>query len=365
MQNWKRVLAFLLTLCLLSGLCVSLAEEAEDELEIGDDVLIEEDIEVVDLTISDEMEEKIEDMDTWEIDDSVNPDDLEINPDLPDHIVNILLIGIDTRSRDMDADSGLQHGDVQIILSINKNTGSVKLTSILRDLYVEIPGYRNKSRINNAYARGGGQLAMRTINHNFNLNIQEYVTINFFGLESIIDSIGGIDIDMTKQEAGAINTYLRKHPPAYDNTDGKSREPLQRVAGVQHLDGVQAVMYARLREIDNDFYRTARQRHLLELLLKKIMQDMSMNRMLELIQTTLPYVTTNVNASRVMELGLAVLSGDIISRAQNGEEVIQQHRVPMDDTYGYSTVNGASVIAMGSKNRKTNIQAIHDFIYSD
>ena len=356
----KRFLAWMLTVLLAMTMLPNAV--AEEELE---DVLIEEDVEVLDLTISEEMEEAVENLDNWEIDDSVNPDDLELNHDLPDNVVNILLIGIDTRSKEMDGDSGLQHGDVQMILSINSETGSVKLSSILRDLYVEIPGYRNKSRINNAYARGGGTLAMRTINHNFDMNIQHYVTINFFGLASVIDSIGGIDVDLTKREAGAINTYLRKHPPAYDNTDGKSRVELVREDGVQHLDGVQAVMYARLREIDSDFARTARQRHLLDLLLKKIMQDMSLNRLVELINTTLPYVTTNVNGGTVLNLGRAVLSGDIITRAHQGEDLVGQFRIPMDKTYGYSNVNGASVIVLSSKNLKLNVESLHSFIYDD
>lgn len=356
----KRFLAWMLTVLLAMTMLPNAV--AEEELE---DVLIEEDVEVLDLTISEEMEEAVENLDNWEIDDSVNPDDLELNHDLPDNVVNILLIGIDTRSKEMDGDSGLQHGDVQMILSINTETGSVKLSSILRDLYVEIPGYRNKSRINNAYARGGGTLAMRTINHNFGMNIQHYVTINFFGLASVIDSIGGIDVDLKKREAGAINTYLRKHPPAYDNTDGKSRVELVREDGVQHLDGVQAVMYARLREIDSDFARTARQRHLLDLLLKKIMQDMSLNRLVELINTTLPYVTTNVNGGTVLNLGRAVLGGDIITRAHQGEDLVGQFRIPMDKTYGYSNVNGASVIVLSSKNLKLNVDSLHSFIYDE
>ncbi len=103
-------------------------------------------------------------------------------------------------------------------------------------------------------------------------------------------------MELTKTEAGAINTYLRKHPPAYDNKASGERVALEKKAGVQHLDGVQAVMYARLREIDNDFNRTARQRNLLDLLLKTIMQDMTVDKLISLMETSLPYVKTNVNA---------------------------------------------------------------------
>ena len=369
MKLMKKLTALLMALCLLLPGAVLAEDEEISILDVVEEVNLDGGEETADaeggeeLFISDEVQEAMEAVENLEadIDDSINPDDLELNPNLPDNVVNILLVGVDTRSTTLD--DGLQHGDVQIILSINKDTGSVKLTSILRDLYVTIPGYKSKNRINVAYARGGGALAMRTINHTFEMNIEHYVTINFYGLASIIDAIGGVDVDMTEQEAQAINAYLRKHPPKYDNTDGKERQALERVAGVQHLDGVQAVMYARLRSIDNDFARTARQRHLLELLLRQIMQDMTLDKLIGLIETCVPYVTTNVNLNTMLELGMTVLGSGIIQRAQQGESLIGQHRVPMDKTYSYKDVNGASVVYMGSTNFPKNVQALHEFIY--
>ncbi|MBQ8161167.1 MAG: LCP family protein [Clostridia bacterium] len=371
---WKRLVSLLLTCTLLLGLMpMALAEDFEDEIEDLDDVDLvddfEDDEDWDDFLIPDDVEEVAEDVLAWEVDDDVSPDDLEINPDLSDDVVNILMIGIDTRSKSMENEAGLQHNDVNIILSINTKTGSIKLTSILRDLYVQIPGYKNKSRINNAYARGGGQLAMRTVNHNFKLNIQHYVTINFFGLASIIEAVGGIDVDMTKGEANAINQYIKAHPPVYDTKDHSEREPLEVVAGVQHLDGIQAVMYARLRTGmktgNGDFNRTARQRKLLELLLQKIMQDMTPQRLTELMNISFPYVKTNVNPVEALSLGYAVLKSDIVSRARGGEELLAQHRVPMDKTYSYKTVEGASVLNLSDAQWKTNVNAVHDFIYGD
>ena len=374
MKLIQKLTALVMALCLLLPGAVLAEDDEISILDVVENVNLDEggdesaggdeDAEGGDeLFISDEVQEAMEVAENLEadIDDSINPDDLELNPNLPDNVVNILLVGVDTRSTTLD--DGLQHGDVQIILSINKDTGSVKLTSILRDLYVTIPGYKSKNRINVAYSRGGGALAMRTINHTFELNIEHYVTINFYGLASIIDAIGGVDVDMTKREAGAINTYLKKHPPKYDNTNGKERQPLERVSGVQHLDGVQAVMYARLREIDNDFARTARQRHLLELLLRQIMQDMTLDKLIGLIETCVPYVTTNVNLNTMLELGMTVLGSGIIQRAQQGETLIEQHRVPMDKTYSYKDINGSSVVYMGSTNFPKNVQALHEFIY--
>lgn len=376
MKLMKKLTALLMALCLLLPGAALAEDEEISILDVVEEVNLDEgekpaeDAEDAEggeeLFISDEVQEAMEAAENLEadIDDSINPDDLELNPNLPDNVVNILLVGVDTRSTSLD--DGLQHGDVQIILSINKDTGSVKLTSILRDLYVTIPGYKSKNRINVAYSRGGGALAMRTINHTFEMNIEHYVTINFYGLASIIDAIGGVDVDLTKAEAKAINTYLKKHPPKYDNQDKEyERVPLEAVAGVQHLDGVQAVMYARTRSVDNDFGRTARQRHLLDLLLQKIMQDMTVDKLMSLMETSLPYVQTNVNASTMLSLGLSVLNSDIISRAQAGESLLGQMRIPMDDTWKYDkTEGGSSVVVFRTvARREENVQALHEFIY--
>lgn len=376
MKLMKKLTALLMALCLLLPGAALAEDEEISILDVVEEVNLDEGEEPAEdaqdaeggeeLFISDEVQEAMEAAENLEadIDDSINPDDLELNPNLPDNVVNILLVGVDTRSTSLD--DGLQHGDVQIILSINKDTGSVKLTSILRDLYVTIPGYKSKNRINVAYSRGGGALAMRTINHTFEMNIEHYVTINFYGLASIIDAIGGVDVDLTKAEAKAINTYLKKHPPKYDNQDKEyERVPLEAVAGVQHLDGVQAVMYARTRSVDNDFGRTARQRHLLDLLLQKIMQDMTVDKLMSLMETSLPYVQTNVNASTMLSLGLSVLNSDIISRAQAGESLLGQMRIPMDDTWKYDkTEGGSSVVVFRTvARREENVQALHEFIY--
>lgn len=370
-----RLLSILCVLCVLCG-CVfypAFSESVDDDEDLNIDEVIE------DVIVDDDGKEYVIDEETGEailldesdiqqlealdetIDDTVDPDSLEINPNLPDNVVNILLIGVDTRKRDMGKE--VERGDVQIILSLNKETGAVKLSSILRDTYVTIPGYKNKQKINVAYARGGGNLAMRTINHNFDMNIRHYVAINFYGLASIIDSIGGIDVDLTKAEAGAINAYLRKHPPAYDNKEKGSRVALEKVAGVQHLDGVQAVMYARLRSLDNDFARTGRQRHLLDLLLKAVMQDMTPDKAFELINACIPYAKTNINAVDMFSLASEFLQSGILEKAKTADTLIEQFRIPMDKSYSYQTVNGSSVINLSTAQLKKNKEALHQFIY--
>ena len=304
-----------------------------------------------------------------EIDDTIDPNNLEINKNLPDHVVNILLVGIDGRTDDVD--TGTQHGDVQIIVSINTKDGSIKLTSVLRDLYVTIPGYKAKNRINVAYQRGGGELAMRTMNRLLELNIDKYVAINFYGLASIIDALGGMDIELTKQEANAINTYIRKNlkKGGYDNQDKDyQRQKLESKNGVQHLDGIQAVMYARLRSIDNDFARSSRQRKLLELLLGQVLEGgMDLNKLTKLLEVCLPYAKTNINTWDLATLAMEVLDSDILTRLEKGESLLEQNRIPMDDTWKYYTTDGgASVVAFRNDKRlKENVEAIHKFIYGE
>lgn len=371
MNQMKRWIALLLMLCMLVPVAVT-AEDEDTAGDFEDDITIEADDaqnSEDDVYIPEENEElasAVEILDA-EIDDSVDPTKLDINENLPDNVVNILLIGVDGRSNDLE--TGTQHGDVQIIVSINKDDGSLKLTSVLRDLYVTIPGYKSKNRINVAYARGGGQLAMRTMNNLLDLNIQHYVVINFYGLASIIDSLGGMDIELTKAEANAINTYIRKHPPVYDNQEkGYKRQPLEKKAGVQHLDGIQSVMYARLRSIDNDFKRSERQRHLLELLLGKVLDGgMDVNKLLGLLETCLPYAETNMSAMDMISLAMGVLESDILTRLESGEPLLEQSRVPMDDTWKYyTTEGGASVVTFrNSKREKENVEGVHNFIYGE
>ena len=261
MKMWKQWMALLMIFCLLMPGALAGSIDLTDDLdeEVGSvtessagedytisdngDIILDDDDDLGGDVIFDDDGSTIEITDN-EIDDTIDPDKLDINANLPSNVVNILLVGVDTRSTSLD--DGLQNGDVQIIVSINKDDGSIKLTSILRDLYVTIPGYKNKNRINTAYSRGGGQLAMRTINKNFELNIENYITINFYGLASIIDSLGGIDIEMTAKEAKAINTYLRQHPPKYDNqSKDYTRENLPNKAGTHHCDRWTTTLAAR------------------------------------------------------------------------------------------------------------------------
>ena len=290
---------------------------------------------------------------------------LEVNEALPSNIINILLLGVDNRS--IDLKSGLS--DAVIICSINTDDGSVKLTSITRDTEVVIPGYKSSKRINCAFKFGskngdlseGAELAMKTINRNFQMNLTRYVVVNIHGLASIIDSLGGVDMDMSKKEASRINFELRKEP-----MDSVKRPKVESKDGVQHLDGMQAVTYARIRGIDNDFMRSERQRKLLTTLMTMVMKDIDMTKMVDLIETALPFGATNLTAADMFSIGGIVIGGTAMSNLQSGESVLEQFRIPMDDTWKYKTVSGATLTAFRSDaSKKENIEAMQTFIYGE
>lgn len=397
----KKFLSLLMTLCLLlPAFCLSEGESLE-----GDELLVEEIVEEAtdesasdsEYTIGDEFDlteeeqNRLEEYLQLDEDDngtSFDPAELDLNPNLPSNVFNILLIGVDSHSADPLEIVG--KGDSQIIVSINKETGSIKMTSILRDTLVDVPVPGKKkvysTKITNSFkygcnsmakataaeqTRAGAFRAMWTINKNFDMNIQDYVVVNFNGLSRIIDALGGIDIDMSAQEAKAVNAYLAQaykkpslytYDPTYDRKTRKStRQPLERVDGIQHCDGIQALTYARLRKIDNDFVRSDRQRHLLDLLLKKVMTDMDALKLMDLIGTATDYAVTNMNFETLFNLALS-LYPHLSEIMGSSDALFEQLRIPEDDTWRYSTVEGTgSVVKL--KNKKATTESIHSFIY--
>ena len=403
----KRFFALILALTLLLPLFVY-AEQAEEE--VTEDVNLDEDYsfdeegnlllrddetgETYSLSaVSDEDIEKLAAQ--YELDESIDPNELEINENLPDNIVNILLIGLDVRGTKKEkllTEQGKysKRSDVLIVLSINLDDGSIKLSSIARNTYVEVPGRKNKTIIANSYGHANykngefvswtdtPETCIRTVNHNFELNIRHYVAINFYGVAQIIEGLGGVDLDLTKTEATAINTYLStgtiknskgekiSHGKAiansYDDKNGK-RDKLKKTSGVQHLDGIQALMYARLRSIDSDFVRTARTRHLLDCLLKQTLEKIKANKLnvLDLVSDFISYPITNVNPSTIMQLAGKVMSSGVMDNLESTDSLISEFRIPIDGHWKYDTVDGASVTIM--KDKQYTVESLHEFIY--
>ncbi len=387
MKLMKRLLCLCLSLMLVLP-CLALAEDDEEELSLGlvYATLDEEDQQQWDEWDQEEAEE--EEADTNNDADAlshaeqladnsvtIDPSELEINENLPSGVINILLMGLDARK---DVTTG--RSDAILICSIDTSRDAekpIKLTSIMRDTCVTIPGYKNQNRVNVAYhfgsmageksgvANAGPALAMRTINHNFQMNIEYFVTVNIFGLAAIIDSMGGIDIEMSKVEANRINYELKKEP-----MDKVQRTAVKGLDGINsyHLDGMQAVTFARIRSLkgENDTNRTERQRRLLETLLNAVMQDMNLDKLANLMEAALPYVYTNLPTSKMFEIGGALIfNNNLLSNLQNGKALISQHRIPMDGSFGYKDINGSDMVYMNEKNFKLNIDTLQKFIYGE
>lgn len=314
------------------------------------------------------MDELAAALDEAPVEGDVDVSNLEINPDLPDHVVNILLMGVDNRTIQLETG----RADANIICSINKETGAITLTSIARDTAVEIPGYKSRKRLNTAFKFGskngdiakGAELAMKTINRNFQMNISHYVVVNIHGLADIIESLGGVEMNLTRAEASAINYELFDKEPMDSN---KGRKRLELKNGVQHLDGMQAVTYGRIRNLQgqNDINRNGRQRALLETLLKQVMNGMDLIKLMNLIETALPYGATNLTLEEMVSLGMAVLGGEAMQNLSSGGEVLQQFGIPMEKQYGYRKFDDVSLVYISQKRLNTTLTAMHELIYGE
>ncbi|MCL2859214.1 MAG: LCP family protein [Oscillospiraceae bacterium] len=205
-------------------------------------------------------------------------------------IINILLIGSDSRDTS-SAYAG--RSDTIIIASINPMKKSMKLISIPRDTYVNIPAYGKYNggmdKINAAFAYGGETLLLKTINSNFGLNLTQYMTIDFSGMINVVNDIGGIQLTITKDEMDIINQYL---PASYALT-GKPFVPMTQY-GTVTLNGEEALAHSRDRYVGSDFTRASRQRDVLNAIMDKV-SKMSTTKQLSVMQDFLKQVTTNVD----------------------------------------------------------------------
>ena len=396
----KRILALFLALLMFLPV-FSLAEEDEfeeeyeeeyEELDEEEDEIPEEvlNAEPVSEELQEEIRNALENADfvpTSELDEN----NLFINRNLPDNVINILLLGVDTRNAEL-IEEDVKLADVQIILSLNTETGDVKLSSILRDTVVVNPFTGVRSPINYSLrsfdSKGkfhdDPQRAIATVNYNFEMNIQYYVMINFRGVAAIVDQLGGIDMELTEGEAANINWYLKKNGKSisrhYDTKEAKAaRVELQVQDGVQHLDGLQALMYARLRQnktkkkynLGDDWQRTARTRNLLDKLLQKVLKGNT--DIIDLVSFSVEYINSNMNPATMFDLIRTVLGGNIISKLGSGDSIMEQFRIPMgsadDNTKTWSYVQekgdlyGKIWLSKTNGNLQKNIEGLHEFIY--
>lgn len=256
-------------------------------------------------------------------------------------ITNILLIGTDARDLNERARS-----DSIIIATIDNNTKKLKLSSIMRDTFVDIPGY-GEQKINAALALGGPELLMKTIKENFNFTLDKYVMVNFWGFEDIIDGIGGIEVDVKDYEIPEINKFIG------EVRDVKS--PPLTTPGLQHLDGQQALAYARIRKVGNGSYeRTERQRRVLDIVAEKMM-DVSVVKYPGLLYDLLPSVKTNIEPLTLLNYAYTV--------SKFGELKFEQLQIPATELSQGGLYRNKGWVLLTDKEQNGKI--LNDFIYND
>lgn len=272
---------------------------------------------------------KLSKMDKVEVDksDLGISQEISTNYDNSNKIKNIALFGVDAP----DGENG--RSDSIMIATIDSAHKKLKLTSIMRDSYVNIPGH-GLDKINHAYAFGGPQLAIKTLNENFGLNITDFATVNFSSLPIIIDALGGVEINITDEEVS--------HIPGISS------------AGTYNLSGEQALSYSRIRYAEGgDYKRTERQRTVLEALFKKAL-TLPATSYVSTLDSVLPYIQTNMSSNTILSLGTKVLT------SFNGE--LEQQRFPLD---GYSEGQMIGGVYYLTFDPETTKQQIMDYIFND
>jgi LCP family protein required for cell wall assembly len=233
-----------------------------------------------------------------------------------DDVINILLIGQDRRPGETRSRS-----DSMILCTVNRNDKTIVLTSFMRDLYVQIPGYGN-NRINASYAWGGMELLNKTLEQNFGIYIDGNVEVDFEQFTEIVDLLGGVPMELRADEAQYINI----------DTQSSLTE------GMQQLTGKQALSYSRIRNLDADadFSRTNRQRKVLNALIEKF-KGSNLTTILALLDEALPMVTTDMTQAEIVSLVTEVFP--LLKDMQ-----IVSQRVPSDGTYSCPMIRGMSVV---------------------
>ena len=271
-------------------------------------IQINSDVETESTGITDEEAEQLQTEIIEQTEDITLPND--------ENVYNMLLIGVDRRDT-----SWYGNSDSMILMSINKDTKQIHMTSFMRDLYANIPGVGVK-KLNAACAYGGGPLVVRTIEDNYKIPIDNYASVDFDAMIDIVDLVGGVEIDISEEEMRVATNYINE----MCNLQGESVSAHRLTSsGPQLMDGYQAVAYARIRYVGNaDYERTERQREVLEKIMQKC-SSLGVTELNSLADAVLPKVTHNIDQSTLLSLiGQlpTILSYEVV-----------QSRVPYDGLY--------------------------------
>lgn len=255
--------------------------------------------------------------------------------DAYDEIINMALFGIDA------GDNEFGRSDSIMILTVDPVNKKLKLSSIMRDSYVNIPSY-GMDKLNHAFAFGNSVLTLQTLNENFNINVDNFISTNFSNLPKIIDKLGGITINLTDEEVPLMNRYAASR--------GSSSTVMG--YGPQFLDGDLALSYSRIRyTAGGDYERTSRHRTILSAIFDKI-KDTPVTQFPTLLNDFLPFIQTSFSTSELLNLGNTI--------SQIGTNEIIEDRFPRDDSSQGETINGIYYLTFDEEATKSQMQ---NFIY--
>ncbi|MBD5464675.1 MAG: LCP family protein [Lachnospiraceae bacterium] len=255
-------------------------------------------------------------------------------------VINILLIGNDSRENGEDGRS-----DAMILISISDKTKTITMTSLLRDMYVDIPGH-DGNRLNAAYSYGGPELLMETIEQNFDIEVHRYALVNFQAFANLVDAVGGVDLELTNGEVNYVNGYLVEYNMLEGRPEGTDYLDTS-LSGMIHLNGPQALAYTRNRYIGTDFGRTERQRKVLAAVMKKMPGTLAVNSG-ELIDGLFPNLTTNLTKNECFRLSLdgsKFLTYELVQQA-----------IPAEGTYSNATIRSMAVLEVDFEANKKILQ---------
>ena len=259
-------------------------------------------------------------------------------------VKNILLIGNDSRNADEGGRS-----DAMILVSISSRTNSIHLTSLLRDIYVDIPGH-DGNRLNAAYAYGGPELLMETLEENFDIEVNRYMLVNFQAFANLVDAVGGVDLELSNEEVQYVNGYLVEYNQLEGRAEGTDYLDSS-LSGKIHLNGPQALAYCRNRYIGSDFARTERQRKVVAAAVKNAPFALITNGS-ELIEGVMSNITTNLTKNELSGLMMQapmMITYDMVSGS-----------IPLEGTYSNANIRGMAVLEVDFE---ANKQYIREEIY--
>lgn len=297
------------------------------------------------------LEEPSDEGDEEQIVDIEGLEQVETAPSIPDsevfedeNVLNILLIGTDERTNEFNTNA---RSDSMIIVSIDKEKNTVKLVSLERGIAAPVLEGQYEGKydwLTHIFRYGGSELLMKTVEYCFKINVDHYVRVNFNSVKQVVDAIGGIDVELTKAEAGYLGKSYEK------NSSTGTQEPLKE--GLNHLDGGNALAYARLRRIDSDWQRVGRQRTVI-LAVVDALKGSSLLRLNELADEVLPLIQTNLTKIEIAEL---ILYAPNFLQAE-----FDQMTIPKQGTYrGMTVMGGRGSFAIDFE---VNNAILHEFLY--